>query len=346
MGLSPNDGSALRSHLLSLGYTESQLSLAGLVSQPQEGAGQDLFRRRLIFPIWDSEGRMVGFGGRALDDVMPKYLNSRQGPIFDKSKILFGFHLAKDSIKSTGSAVVVEGYMDAIMAHQNGFGNVVASMGTALTSYQTDLLRSTKEVVMALDPDDAGQEATLRSMETSWKVMQKQEVSRSQRGSVYRRPSGPTLKIAPLPAGRDPDDIIREDPAQWERLTTETLPVFEFLLKVYARRFDLSTAQGKSDMAGAVSHLVYAEDDPFEQDRLFRTLAELLRVPESTLKARMDRPRPQRAPQRLRRPDAAAATPFQRLERDPLEERCLALLLQNPKWRTWPTAYVRKCFSE
>ena len=331
LGLSPNDGSALRSHLLSLGYTESQLSLAGLVSQPQEGAGQDLFRRRLIFPIWDSEGRMVGFGGRALDDVMPKYLNSRQGPIFDKSKILFGFHLAKDSIKSTGSAVVVEGYMDAIMAHQNGFGNVVASMGTALTSYQTDLLRSTKEVVMALDPDDAGQEATLRSMETSWKVMQRQEVSRSQRGSVYRRPSGPTLKIAPLPAGRDPDDIIREDPAQWERLTTETLPVFEFLLKVYARRFDLSTAQGKSDMAGAVSHLVYAEDDPFEQDRHFRTLAELLRVPESTLKARMDRPRPQRAPQRLRRTDAAAATPFQRLEHDALEEQCLALLLQNPE---------------
>ncbi len=330
LGLSPNDGSAMRRHLLSLGYAEGQLSLAGLVSQPEEGAGQDLFRRRLIFPIWDSEGRMVGFGGRALDDAMPKYLNSRQGPIFDKSKILFGFHLARNSIRNGGAAVVVEGYMDAIMAHQNGFNNVVASMGTALTSYQTDLLRASTEVVMALDPDAAGQEATLRSMETSWKVMQKQEVSRSQRNSVYRRPGGPTLKIAPLPAGRDPDDIIREDPAEWERLTKETQPVFEFLLQAYARRFDIGTPQGKSDMAGAVSHLVYAAADPFEQDRHVRILAEVLDVPEATLRARIDSPRPQRPTRRVRRPDTAAATPFKQLERDPLEEHCLALLLQNP----------------
>ncbi len=330
LGLSPNDGSAMRRHLLSLGYTEGQLSLAGLVSQPQDGAGQDLFRRRLIFPIWDAEGRMVGFGGRALDDSMPKYLNSRQGPIFDKSKILFAFHLARDSVRNNGAAVVVEGYMDAIMAHQNGFDNVVASMGTALTTYQTDLLRSASEVIMALDPDAAGQEATLRSMETSWKVMQKQEVSRSQRNSVYRRPGGPTLKIAPLPAGRDPDDIIREDSSEWERLTKETQPVFEFLLQAYARRFDITTPQGKSDMAGAVSHLVYAADDPFEQDRHVRVLAEILGVPESTLRIRIDRPRPQRRARRPMRPDAAAATPFKQLERDPLEEYCLALLLQNP----------------
>ena len=331
LGLSPNDGSALRRHLLSLGYTEGQLSLAGLVSQPQEGAGQDLFRRRLIFPIWDAEGRMVGFGGRALDDSMPKYLNSRQGPIFDKSKILFGFHLARESIRNGGTAVVVEGYMDAIMAHQNGFDNVVASMGTALTSYQTDLLRSTSEVVMALDPDAAGKEATFRSLESTWKVMQGQKVFETRQGStVYRRPGGPTLKIAPLPAGRDPDDIIREDHAEWERLTRETQPVFEFLLQAYARRFDISTPQGKSDMAGAVSHLVYAADDPFEQDRHVRILAEVLDVPESTLKARIDSPRPQRAIRRPRRPDAAVATPFKQLERDPLEEHCLALLLQNP----------------
>ena len=331
LGLSPNDGSAMRRHLLSLGYTEGQLSLAGLVSQPEEGVGQDLFRRRLIFPIWDAEGRMVGFGGRALDDSMPKYLNSRQGPIFDKSKILFGFHLARQSIRNTGTAVVVEGYMDAIMAHQNGFDNVVASMGTALTSYQTDRLRSTKEVIMALDADAAGQEATRVSMETSWKVMQGQEISSSHRGSVYRRTGGPTLKIAPLPAGRDPDDIIREDPAEWERLIAETVPVFEFLLQIYSRRFDISTPRGKSGMAGAVSHLVYSADDAFEQDRRLRRVAEILNVPESTLKASMDRSRPQRpSPRRPRRPEPAAATAFQRLDKDPLEERCLALLLQNP----------------
>ena len=331
IGLSPGDGYSLRRNLLSLGYSESQLALSGIVARSQDGTSQDLFRRRLIFPIWDPEGRMVGFGGRALDDSNPKYLNSRQGPVFDKSRLLFGFHLAKEAIKESGAAVVVEGYMDTVVAHQHGFSNVVASMGTSLTHFQTGLLRDTaKEVVLALDSDAAGQEATLRSLETSWKVMQKQEVSRSRGSTMYVRAGGPKLKIAPLPQGRDPDEIILEDPQHWERLTTETLSLMEFLFKAFSAKFDLSSAQGKAQMAEVLFPLVAAIPNHFEQDRHFRNLAEMLDVSEATLEASMGRPRPQRPVRSTGRTAAVAATPFQRLERDPIEEHCLALLLQNP----------------
>ena len=331
IGLSPGDGYSLRRNLLSLGYTEAQLTLSGIVSRSQDGTSQDLFRRRLIFPIWNADGRMVGFGGRALDDSNPKYLNSRQGPVFDKSRLLFGYHLAKDAIKESGTAVVVEGYMDAIVAHQHGFSNVVASMGTSLTQFQTGLLRDTaKEVVLALDSDAAGQEAILRSVETSWKVMQKQVVSRSGRSTMYGRSGGPSLKIAPLPQGRDPDEIILEDPQNWERLTTETVSLMEFLFKAFSAKFDLSSAEGKSQMAEVLLPLVAAIPNHFEQDRYFRNLAEMLGVSESMLEASMGRPRPRRPVRNAGGTGSVAATPFQPLERDPLEEHCLALLLQNP----------------
>ncbi|MEE8158221.1 MAG: DNA primase, partial [Dehalococcoidia bacterium] len=329
LGLSPGDGYSLKRHLLSLGYAEGQLALAGLLAQSSGGAYQDLFRRRLMFPIWDPQGRLAGFGGRALDDSNPKYLNSRQGPVFDKGRILFGFHLAQKAIKERG-VVVVEGYMDAIVAHQGGFSNVVASMGTSLTRHQAALLQDvTKEVVLALDPDAAGQEATLRSLESSWQVMQRRVMARSQRATLYERPSGPNLKIAPLPQGKDPDEIILENPSHWEQLTTEAVPLMEFLFKALSAKFDLSTAQGKAQVAEMLFPLVAATPDHFEQDRHFRNLAQLLGVSEATLEAGIGRPRPQRT--RSAGPTAVAATPFERLEKDPLEEHCLALLIQNPR---------------
>jgi len=329
LGLSPGDGYSLKRHLLSLGYAEGQLALAGLLAQSSDGAYQDLFRRRLMFPIWDLQGRLVGFGGRALDDSNPKYLNSRQGPVFDKGRILFGFHLAQKAIKERG-VVVVEGYMDAIVAHQGGFSNVVASMGTSLTRHQAALLQDiTKEVVLALDPDAAGQEATLRSLESSWQVMQRRVMARSQRATLYERPSGPNLKIAPLPQGKDPDEIILENPSHWEQLTTEAVPLMEFLFKALSAKFDLSTAQGKAQVAEMLFPLVAATPDHFEQDRHFRNLAQLLGVSEATLEASIGRPRPQRT--RSTGPTSVSATPFERLEKDPLEEHCLALLLQNPR---------------
>ena len=329
LGLSPGDGHSLKHHLLSLGYTDGQLALSGLLSQTGHGVHQDLFRRRLMFPIRDSNGRLAGFGGRTLGDSNPKYLNSRQGPVFDKGKILYAFNISQKAIKDSGTAVVVEGYMDAIAAHQNGFSNVVASMGTSLTRFQIGLLEEfSNEVVLALDPDMAGQEATLRSIESSWEIMQRRVMARSKKATLFHRPSGPILKIASLPQGQDPDQIVLENPDNWKKLIENTLPIMEFLFKALSLKFDVSTAYGKAKIAETLFPLVAAIPDTFEQDSYFGALAKLLNVSESNLEASIGRPFANRT--RLVKSAPATTTPFERMEKDPIEEYCLALLIQNP----------------
>ena len=159
IGLAPADGESLRSHLIREGFEPDHLLSAGVVREGDDGRQRDLFRGRLMIPIRDADGKLAGFGGRALDDSQPKYLNSPQSEVFDKSRILYAMDRARDSIRRDG-AVIVEGYMDAIAAHQAGFQNVVASMGTALTEPQVNAVRRlTGRVTMALDQDSAGQQA-------------------------------------------------------------------------------------------------------------------------------------------------------------------------------------------
>jgi len=153
LGLSPQDGESLGNHLTRNGFSLDQLTAAGVVRVNDRGQFRDFFRGRLIIPIRNTHGELGGFGSRALDDSGPKYLNSARTPVFDKGRILYGLYLAQESARQQG-LVVVEGYMDAIMAHQNGFTNVVASMGTALTRDQVaEIRRLTGKVVMALDGD-------------------------------------------------------------------------------------------------------------------------------------------------------------------------------------------------
>ena len=346
LGLSPGDGESLKSFMASKGYGQEQLALAGLVTQGQRGGYRDLLSRRLVFPIRDGEGRAVGFGGRALGDAQPKYLNTPRTPVFDKSSVLYGLHLASGAVKEKG-VVIVEGYMDAIKAHQHGFTNVVASMGTALTQHQVSLVlalvrrpgtEASREVVLALDPDAAGQEATLRSLESSWMVFQRRSVGRAQGATVFERPEALQLKIAPLPEGKDPDDIISESPEEWASLTGNAVPLMDYLFTALSSRLDLATPQGKASLAERLSHLVWATPDPFRQDDYFQRLAGLLGVNEATLKASLGRPRPQARPSRSsaaprsRQQGAEASpTPFQRLDHDPLEEYFLALVLQDSR---------------
>ena len=176
LGLSPRDGQGLLNHLLKSGFAPEQMVRAGAVWQHQDGGHRDAFRGRLIIPIRNGQGELGGFGSRALDDSMPKYLNTGRTPVFDKGRTLYGLYLARETARRDGM-VIVEGYMDAISAHQHGYENVVASMGTALTDYQVaEVLRITRQVTMALDADAAGQQATLRSLESSWQVFQNRQV--------------------------------------------------------------------------------------------------------------------------------------------------------------------------
>jgi DNA primase len=333
LGLSPSDGISLKTHLKSLGFKEDQMILAGMLTQTKDGTLKDFFRDRIMVPILDQDSRAVGFGGRVLGDfVKPKYMNTRRGLAFDKSKILFGFHLAKDHIKENG-AVIVEGYMDAIVAHQAGFRNVVASMGTALTAHQVSLLnRITTDVILALDPDEAGQEATLRSLESSWRILQRRTVSQLPTSTTYQRVTAPNIRVASLPSGKDPDKIIVENPSSWANILSKSVPVLEFLFTALSSKLDLTTSHGKAEIAAPLLRLVSSIPEPFEQDRQFRRVSELLEVSEDTLKASMEgykRPAERRV--HSHRKEMVIETTLDRLERDPLEEYCLVLLVQNPK---------------
>ena len=339
IGLAPYDGESLRGHLIREGFSAPQLATAGIVREGDDGRQRDLFRGRLMFPIRDAEGRLAGFGGRSLDDSEPKYLNSPQSEVFDKSRILYAMDRARDDIRKSG-AVIVEGYMDAIAAHQAGFRNVVASMGTALTEPQVDTIRRmTNRVTMALDQDAAGQQATLRSLESSWRIYQSRLAGQSRGTMLLQRPDNPEIRIAAMPTGQDPDEVIRRSPAEWTRLLEQARPLLDFLISATTASIDPSTAQGKSAIAEAIFPLIAAIQDAPQQDYYFQKLAGELGVTPDTLLASVGRPtmaRQPRAPQNRQRPEqgnagqAATTSPFAKLENDPVEEYCLALLMRYP----------------
>lgn len=337
LGLSPGGWDALTAHLIRAGHREQDILAAGLAVQSDDGQVRDLFHRRLMFPIADNSGQVVGFGGRSLDDSGPKYLNTPRTAAFDKGHILYGLSIAKESIRLGGSVVIVEGYMDVIAAHQHGFPNVVASMGTALTEHQVGAVQSIASTfVLALDPDNAGREATLRSLESSWRVFERRALRSGGRRNVvfYERPPHASLKVALLPDGKDPDLLIREDPAEWERLTVHARPILDYLFEVISSKFDLSSPQGKAQAADALLPLITSLANSYDQDRHFRQLAELLSVSESALEASIGRPQARRPAQGQRGRNAASrasAGPLTGSHRDHLEEMCLYLLLQRPE---------------
>jgi DNA primase len=339
MGLSARDGESLKNHLVNQRFSLEQLAQAGIVTAGESGRYRDLFRHRLMIPIRNGQGELSGFGGRALDDSNPKYLNSPRTPVFDKGRILYGLYLAKDAIRQKG-AVVVEGYMDAIMAHQHGFNNVVASMGTALTEHQVgEIRRLTNNIVMALDADAAGQQATMRSLESSWRVFQTQVAGQTRGTTLYQRQDALELKVAVLTEGKDPDEIIRKSPDEWPRLIENARPLFEYLLAALSGQVDVTTPQGKAWVAQRLYNFIAAVPEPIQQDQYFQMLADDLRVNEDTLRASMGRFTAQSAnqrPNRARRVQSSSGqeapftdSAFARLENDPVEEHCLAYVLQN-----------------
>ena len=334
LGLSPADGQSLGQHLAREGFPPEQSAQAGLIRVGDEGRQRDLFRGRLMIPIRDAQGELAGFGSRALDDSVPKYLNSPRTAMFDKGRILYALYLARESIRQKGM-VIVEGYMDAIMAHQHGFDNVVASMGTALTEQQVSQVRRlTSDVTMALDPDLAGQQATLRSLESSWQVFQRREVARSQGTTLFQPGQTTQLKVAALPDGLDPDEVIRRSPEEWPRLIEQGVPLLDYLFTALSAQLDLSSSQGKTRMVELLFPLIAAVPEPTEQDRYFQRLAEQLEVRPETLLASVVRPRvvqPRRGqPQAQSRPEVSQSA-FETSGRDAVDEYYLALLLQHPE---------------
>jgi DNA primase catalytic core len=289
LGYAPESWSALLDHLLARGYTEEELIRAGLVVESDRPTrdgrrSHDRFRDRLLFPTRDERGRLVGFGGRALrPEDEPKYLNTPQTPLFDKSGTLYGLDRAADAARRGGQVIVVEGYMDVIAAHQFGVTNVVASNGTSITERQMRLLkRYTPNVVLALDADAAGSEAALRGVEVAAGAADRQVVAGVDwRGLVSTEEVlDADIRVATLPAGEDPDSLVRADPEAFRALVAGALPVADHLFQAVTAASDLHDPRARSRALTALAPTVAVMADPVVRAHYVQRLARIGRVDE------------------------------------------------------------------
>ena len=309
LGFSLNSWDALKQYLMERDYTESELLTAGLLIEA-DGKTHDRFRQHLMFPIFDIKGRVIGFGARVLDDSLPKYINSPQTPAFDKSSSLYGINLATATIRQQDLAVMVEGYMDVITAHQNGFSNVVASMGTSITEKQASTLkRLTKNITLALDADAAGEEAMLR-------------------GVAFENTLGAEVKVIILPSGKDPDEVIKQDTKTWQHLLQEALPIVDYTFNTVASKADLTTVKGKSLAEEKLRPIIAEIKNDIRRDHYLSKLAKLIGASYESVEASLKGYMVNKAKKPSR--EAAVQSPRPLLS-SPLEEYCLTLLLQHPE---------------
>ena len=297
LGFAPNGWDHLVRQLASRRQVDAgELIEVGLARPRQRGGGAyDYFRNRVMFPIRDASGHAVGMGGRILPGAAtdgPKYLNSPGTPIFDKSRTLYLIDRAKAPMRKADQAVIVEGYTDALMAHQAGFENVVASLGTALTPQQVGLLtRYTKRIALAYDVDAAGEKAgTLGATALEELIRQ-----------LARDDSGVELddvRVVRLPEGKDPDEVLREEPDRWREEVRTARPIVEHLIDVHARAHDLRTAGGKTRFVDAVLPTIRNLPNPVMRDTYLAAVRQASGVEERTLRESLARL--ERFPQRTR----------------------------------------------
>lgn len=277
IGFAPPGWRNALDYLLELGYTEDDVIQAGIATRNDSGKVYDRFRNRLMIPIRDERGRTIGFGARALDpNDTPKYLNSPQSALFDKSRILFGLDVAGRAIRDTETAVIVEGYMDAIQAHQAGFTNVVAQMGTAMTEAQLKRIapRWAKRIIIALDADAAGQSATMRGLEVARETLQ----------ADYTGRLSVDIRILSIPGAKDPDDLIRETPEQWAALVENASPVADYVIAVETGSLppNASLQEREAVARRLMPILLASESDLYKKDNL-QKLALKLHIAERDL---------------------------------------------------------------
>ena len=273
------------------GATPEELAVVGLTTDRGGGRGAyDRFRARIIFPIRDANGKATGLGGRLLpsDDARgdhgPKYLNSAATPLFDKSRTLYMIDKAKASIRKSGTAVLVEGYTDALMAHQSGFENVVASMGTALTPAQVALLlRYGSKIVLAYDVDAAGAKAGAFGATELLRLV-------TELATASDGPSLVDVGIVKLPDGKDPDEVVRDQPDVWRAAVERPTPVVEYLIEEAASAHDVRDLAGRKRAVDALTPTLRILRDPVIRDGYAAAAARRIGVDESTIREAIRRP--------------------------------------------------------
>ena len=287
LGYAPSAWDSAMTHFTKRGYSEQDLGEAGLISPRDSGGFYDRFRNRLMIPIRDENGRMAGFGARIVDpNDVPKFLNSPETPVFSKGHLLYGLDRARKPIRTADQAVIVEGYLDVIALHQAGYENVVSPMGTALTEHQLRLLkRFTRRIVLALDPDAAGQKAVLRGLDAARQAMDREnEMGFDARGLLREEARlQADLRVAAIPDGLDPDEIVARSKEEWARLIEKAKPIVTYVMETLAAGQNIIDPKVKNQIAAQVLPLIEDLPNALERDTYRQQLARMLRVDESAL---------------------------------------------------------------
>lgn len=270
IGYSPTNGSALIDFLKSKKFTEVEMKSAGVSTQRYRGVG-DMFRGRIMIPLCDAQGRVIGFTARLLrdDPNAPKYINTPQTVLYDKSRHVYGLHLAKESIRKSKFVVVAEGNLDVIASHQVGVRQVVATAGTALTEQHLQALgRFTGDIRLSFDADKAGLNATERAIPIASKV----KIS---------------LSIISIPSGKDPDELIKQDPEIWKKVIQTPQYALDWLIDRYQKLLDIHSGSGKREFTDIILHVVRELNDPVEQDHYIGEVAKLIGVSQDALRTKL-----------------------------------------------------------
>lgn len=323
LGYAPEHWESLSRYLLGQGYTEYELvtgglarprevgkvgSGAGVVEREQSGGVYDYFRNRIIFPIRDIRGRVIGFGGRALADGQPKYLNSPQTLLFEKNNVLYALDMARDAIKFAKQVVIVEGYVDAVIAHQYGTKQTVACIGSAITEKHIQQLKKlTKQVTLALDPDEAGMAATEHGIQEALKAFDRTVVPvplavdrRLTASASYKRNEpramirleervDAEINILQLPAGEDPDEVIRRDFPAWSYAVAHPLPLVDYYFAAKTSGLNLREPAAKAEAAKRLLPVIGSISDRVKRDAYLRKLATMISIEERSLNDELQR---------------------------------------------------------
>lgn len=306
LGYAPDDWQNLRTALDD--YNGPAPLECGLVIDNDNGRRYDRFRDRIMFPILDARGNIIGFGGRIIDEGEPKYLNSPETPLFEKGRELYGLLQARSAIRDEGCVIVVEGYMDVVALAQHGVGNAVATLGTATTpTHLHKLLRQADRVVFCFDGDAAGRKAAARALDTS----------------LEQVADGQTLAFLFLPGGEDPDSFVREQGAEaFRALARQAMPLTDFLMQELKTGKSLSNAEGRSQLLHAAKPLLGRMQAPLLRLQLVKLLAEASNCSQAEVETLCELPAPLRRPAQARAPRGAPAS---------LARKLLRLLVQQPE---------------
>src|SRR5665213_1039775 len=330
LGYSPNNGRALIDFLTKQGFTTDEMKRAGLTTE-RARRPLDMFRGRIMIPLSDSRGQIIGFTARLLEDEpdAPKYINTAQTVIYDKSRNVFGLDLAKEAIRKKSFVVVVEGNMDVIASHQAGITNVVASAGTAMTEqHLKELKRFTGDVRLSFDADRAGIAATERVIPLAQK-------------------SGVALRIITIKDAKDPDELVQKDAKAWEAAIENAVYAADWLIENYKSQLDLKSAAGKTAFTDALLPTIKRLSDPVEQEHYLKLIAKETDSSFEAVKAKLDSKPLELIATRLKKPKVAfgpldAAT----IEYRRFQDHLLAMVLMQPKLRDLIADCSEKYFTD